>query len=126
MSTQIEKTYSYDKTNKDGTKTTKIVKRKYTNKLDRSNTLQNSENKRIVIENILKHKDKILELECRKRVKYVRENCIPEGITASYKALTSLIIKYVLTKDSQLSQEDAQQSSATASVKEEVESQDSN
>ena len=114
--TQIEKTYSYDKTNKDGTKTTKIVKRKYTNKLDRSNTLQNSENKRIVIENIINHKDKILELECRKRVKYVRENCIPEGITASYNALTSLIIKYVLTKDSQLSQEE---------IKEEVETQDS-
>ena len=71
MSSQIEKTYSYDKTNKDGTKTTKIVKRKYTNKLDRSNTLQNSENKRIVIENIINHKDKILELECRKRVKYI-------------------------------------------------------
>ena len=61
-------------------------------------------------------------------MKYIRENCIPEGITASYNALTSLINKYVLTKPEFQEVDEVKEEikEVKEEVKEEDETQDSN
>lgn len=84
------KTYEYNHTNKNGKTVTKRVVRKYTNKKDTTNTLQNKTNKDIVIKNINDNYDKIMELPERKRMKYIRDNCVPNDISASYNTIKSL------------------------------------
>ena len=84
------KTYEYKHTNKNGKTVTKHVVRKYTNKKDTSNTLQNKSNKDIVTKNITDNYDKIMELPERKRMKYIRDYCIPNDISASYNTIKSI------------------------------------
>lgn len=92
------KSYTYTKTSKDGKTKEITVKRKYVNKLDRSNSLQNKENKDLVINNIIQNKDRINELNSRKRVKFVKEFCIPPNVTASYNTIRALLEKYLNDK----------------------------
>lgn len=86
----VTRSYTYETTNKSGKKVTKKVVRKYTNKKDTTNTLQNKTNKEAVIKNINEHFDKIMELPEHKRISYIKDNCVPDGVTASYNTLKSL------------------------------------
>ena len=105
MSTEIEltpldittktKEYVYEHTNKNGKKVTKKVVRKYTNKKDTTNTLQNKTNKDIVEKNINDNYDKIMELPERKRMKYIRDYCIPNDVSASYNTIKSIWSKII-------------------------------
>lgn len=90
MMDEIQKVYTYETTNKSGKKVTKKVVRKYTNKKDTTNTLQNKTNKELVNKNINEHFDKIMELAEHKRLNYIKTNCLPDGVTASYNTLKSL------------------------------------
>ena len=93
------KSYTYTKTSKDGKTKEITVKRKYVNKLDRSNSLQNKEHKDLVIQHIIENKDKILALNSRKRVKFVKEFCIPPNVTASYNTIRALLDKHLKTEE---------------------------
>lgn len=86
----VEKIYTYESTNKNGKVVTKKVVRKYSNKKNTSNTLQNKANKDIVEKNINDNYDKIMELAERKRMTYIKENCVPKEISASYNTLKSI------------------------------------
>ena len=97
MINEIEKTYTYEKTKKDGTKISKTVTRKYTNKKDTSNTLQNKNNKQIVEQNIIKNYDEIMKLDERKRMKYITDKCLPENVTASYNTLRRMLTEIINT-----------------------------
>ena len=87
------KTYTYESTNKSGKKVTKKVVRKYTNKKDTSNTLQNKTHKDVVEKNIIDNYDKIMELPERKRIAYIKDNCIPKDVTSSYNTIRSMWTK---------------------------------
>lgn len=87
----VIKTYTYNSTDKKGKKVTKKVVRKYSNKKETSNTLQNKANKELVTENIKNHLNKIKELDKNKRMNYIKENCLPENITASYNTLNKIL-----------------------------------
>ena len=89
------KEYVYESTNKNGKKVTKKVVRKYTNKKDTTNTLQNKSNKDVVEKNINDNYDKIMELPERKRMKYIRDYCIPNDISASYNTIKLLWNKII-------------------------------
>ena len=93
------RSYTYETTNKSGKKVTKKVVRKYTNKKDTTNTLQNKTNKEAVIKNINEHFDKIMELAEHKRISYIKDNCVPKDITCSYNTLKSLWNKIVNDKN---------------------------
>ena len=97
--TDVTRSYSYEHTNKNGKKVTKKVVRKYTNKKDTTNTLQNKTNKDIVEKNINDNYDKIMELPERKRMKYIRDYCIPNDISASYNTIKSLWNKLTETHE---------------------------
>ena len=84
------KTYTYESTNKKGQKITKQVVRKYTNKKNTTNTLQNKTNKDTVIKNINDHYDEIIKLPEHKRLNYIKTNCLPDNVSASYNTLKSL------------------------------------
>ena len=84
------KTYLYEHTNKNGKTVTKKVVRKYTNKKDTNNTLQNKSNKNVVEKNIIDNYDKIMELPERKRMKYIRDYCIPNDVSASYNTIKAI------------------------------------
>ena len=84
------KTYTYESTNKKGQKVTKQVVRKYTNKKNTTNTLQNKTNKDTVIKNINDHYDEIIKLPEHKRLNYIKTNCLPDNVSASYNTLKSL------------------------------------
>ena len=92
MST-VEKVYTYEKTNKDGKVVTKRVVRKYVAKKDTSNTLQNKTNKDLLEQNIKDHFDEINQIDERKQIKFIRENCLPENVTASYNTLKNIWFK---------------------------------
>ena len=95
----VTRSYTYETTNKSGKKVTKKVVRKYTNKKDTTNTLQNKTNKEAVIKNINEHFDKIMELAEHKRISYIKDNCVPKDITCSYNTLKSLWNKIVNDKN---------------------------
>ena len=89
-SASVSKTYTYESTNKKGQKVTKQVVRKYTNKKNTTNTLQNKTNKDTVIKNINDHYDEIIKLPEHKRLNYIKTNCLPDNVSASYNTLKSL------------------------------------
>ena len=89
----IEKEYVYEITNKNGKTLKKRVVRKYTNKKETSNTLQNRANKELVLKNIKDKIDEIMVLPERKRINFIKINCLPEGISASYNTLKALFVK---------------------------------
>ena len=91
----VTRSYTYEHTNKNGKKVTKKVVRKYTNKKDTTNTLQNKTNKDIVEKNINDNYDKIMELPERKRMKYIRDYCIPNDISASYNTIKAIWSKII-------------------------------
>lgn len=97
----VEKIYTYESTNKNGKVVTKKVVRKYSNKKNTSNTLQNKANKDIVEKNINDNYDKIMELAERKRMTYIKENCVPKEISASYNTLKSIWNKILTSKQSE-------------------------
>lgn len=86
----VTRSYTYESTNKDGKKVTKKVVRKYTNKKDTSNTLQNKSNKELVEKNIRDNYSKIMELPDRKRMSYIRDNYVPNNISASYNTIKAI------------------------------------
>lgn len=94
-----EKVYTYEVTNKDGKKVNKQVVRKYTNKKDTSNTLQNKEHKDALISAISDQLDVILELPEHKRINHIRMNCLPKNISASYNTLKSIWISMLNSMD---------------------------
>ena len=94
------KTYTYTKKCKDGTTKEVTVKRKYVNKIDRTNSLQNKEHKDTVIQNIIINRDKILALDSRKRVKFVKEFCLPPNVKCSYNTLRALLDKHLSVESS--------------------------
>ena len=98
-SIEMSKTYEYDSTDKNGKKVTKKVVRKYVNKKETSNTLQNKANKNIVIENITNNLEKIKKLDKNKRITYIKEHCLPENVTASYNTLNKILSSLLETKD---------------------------
>ena len=89
----IEKEYVYEITNKNGKTLKKRVVRKYTNKKETSNTLQNRANKELVLKNIKDKIDEIMALPERKRINFIKTNCLPEGVSASYNTLKALFVK---------------------------------
>lgn len=96
MSTQetpIEKVYTYETKNKTGKVVTKRVVRKYTNKKDTSNTLQNKAHKEALEQNIKDNLNLILDIPDRKRISYIKKNCLPENVTASYNTVKTIWIK---------------------------------
>lgn len=86
----VTRSYTYESTNKKGQKVTKQVVRKYTNKKNTTNTLQNKTNKDTVIKNINDHYDEIIKLPEHKRLNYIKTNCLPDNVSASYNTLKSL------------------------------------
>ena len=89
----VVRSYTYESTNKNGKKVTKKVVRKYTNKKDTTNTLQNKTNKDIVEKNIRDNYNEIIALSERKRMGYIKEKCIPKDISASYNTIKALWTK---------------------------------
>lgn len=79
--TQIEKTYSYDKINKNGSKTTKIVKRKYN---VTTNNARNPEIKQRIINLIKSHKEELLKLSDIKVCSKIKSLLNEENLPGSY------------------------------------------
>ena len=86
----VEKVYTYKITKKDGKITTKRVVRKYTNKKDTSNSLQNKENKTLLEQNIKENFETIKAIPERKRISHIRDNYLPENVTASYNTIRAI------------------------------------
>ena len=86
----VEKVYTYEMSGKTGKTITKRVVRKYTNKKDTSKTLQNKENKTLLEQNIKENLDTIKALPERKRMSYIKTNCLPENVTASYNTIKTI------------------------------------
>lgn len=76
-----EKTYTYDKTNKDGTKTKKIVKRKYN---VTTTNARNPEIKQRIIDVIKQHKDELLKESDTKVCSKIKELLNKEQLPGSY------------------------------------------
>ena len=55
-----------------------------------TNTLQNKTNKDTVIKNINDHYDEIIKLPEHKRLNYIKTNCLPDNVSASYNTLKTL------------------------------------
>lgn len=79
--TQIEKTYSYDKINKNGSKTTKVVKRKYN---VTTNNARNPEIKQRIINLIKSHKEELLKLSDTKVCSKIKSLLTEENLPGSY------------------------------------------
>ena len=107
----VTKTYMYEPTNKNGKKVTKKVVRKYTNKKDTTNTLQNKTNKDIVEKNIRDNYNEIIALSERKRMGYIKEKCIPKDISASYNTIKALWTKIFNEQNVQTTVEKSTESS---------------
>lgn len=76
-----EKTYTYDKTNKDGTKTKKIVKRKYN---VTTTNARNPEIKQRIIDVIKQHKDELLKESDTKVCSKIKDLLNKEQLPGSY------------------------------------------
>lgn len=95
QSTAVEKVYTYEIVNKNGKTVTKKVTRKYTNKKDTSNTLQNKIHKEFLEKSINEKFNEIKALPSRQQIRFIKENCLPEGVTASYNTLKTIWMKRV-------------------------------
>ena len=99
----VEKVYTYEITNKNGKTVTKRVVRKYTNKKDTTNTLQNKANKEILEQNIRENFETIKALPERKRISHIRDNYLPENVTASYNTIRTIWQKVLSEGDIKMS-----------------------
>lgn len=88
--TTVEKVYTYEMISKNGKSVTKKVVRKYTNKKDTTNTLQNKSNKEFLEKSIQEKFDEIKALPERKQIRFIKENCLPENVTASYNTIKTI------------------------------------
>ena len=88
--TSVEKVYTYETVNKNGKTVTKRVVRKYTNKKDTSNTLQNKANKELLEKNIQEKLDEIKAVPERQRISFIRKNCLPENVSGTYNTIKTI------------------------------------
>lgn len=91
---EVHKTYTYDKTNKNGETVTKTINRTYTKKKDTSKSLFNKELKEAVINLINSDIKTIKEMNPHKRVSYVCAKCKEElDFTPAYNSLRRMFTK---------------------------------
>ena len=95
----VEKVYTYETVNKKGETVTKRVVRKYTTQKDNSNSLHNKVNKELLVKNIRDNLEQIKNLPSRKQMNFIRENCLPENVTASYNSLKTILVKILGVTD---------------------------
>ena len=88
--TAVEKVHTYEMISKNGKTVTKKVVRKYTNKKDTSNTLQNKSNKEFLEKSIREKFDEIKALPERQRMSFIRKNCLPENVSGSYNTIKTI------------------------------------
>lgn len=98
--TTVEKVYTYEIISKNGKTVTKKVVRKYTNKKDTTNTLQNKSNKEFLEKSIQEKFDEIKALPERKQIRFIKENCLPENVTASYNTIKTIWRKAIEERNS--------------------------
>lgn len=100
--TEVHKTYTYDKTNKNGETVTKTVNVTYTKKKDTSKTLFVKENKEAVINLINSNINTIKDMNPHKRVSYVRAKCKEElDYEPAYNSLRRMFTKLLTEEPNQ-------------------------
>lgn len=100
--TEVHKTYTYDKTNKNGETVTKTVNVTYTKKKDTSKSLFNKELKEAVINLINSNINTIKDMNPHKRVSYVCAKCKEElDFAPAYNSLRRMFTKLLSEQEDQ-------------------------
>lgn len=86
------KIYQYTVTKNGEERTVKIVRR-YKTKKDTSNTLYNKENREILVANITSRLTFINSLPKEKQIKFIADECLPQGCSASYNTLKKFYLE---------------------------------